>query len=140
MILHVYHDGGYPMVLKLRKIISPHSTHDISLHASLTPTVLSIPYGTQDIPRIYHDVPHGTEQTPGIKISPTFIMISPTVLNTPMLNWSLSWQVGYCLFNNIIFTLQNKSPFSILMQYVEPCESALTIGSFLFTQNYLTFL
>ena len=40
------------------------------------------PYGNYDIPHMYHEIPHGSQITK--MISSTFIMISPTVLNTPM--------------------------------------------------------
>ena len=48
------------------------------------------PHGTEHPPRyswylhVHHDIPHGTQDNPTVfKTSLTFIMISPTVLNTP---------------------------------------------------------
>ena len=78
-----------PTVLKFQRMVSPtvlnipHSTHDIPPRASwypprywTSPTVLKItPHGT-------HDIPHGTEHPQRYsRYPPTFIMISPMVLN-----------------------------------------------------------
>ena len=62
---HVHHD-------------IPHVHHDIPPRYWTSPTVLKItPHGT-------HNIPHGTEHPPRYsRYPPTFIMISPTVLNTP---------------------------------------------------------
>ena len=55
----------------------------------ISPTVLNTPHGTQDIPHIYHDIPHGTEHPTVLKIylhgthDIPHGTEHPTVLNTP---------------------------------------------------------
>ena len=50
----------------------PHGTHDISHMHQISPTVLNIPYGTQDIPHGTHDIPHGTEHPHGTAHPPRY--------------------------------------------------------------------
>ena len=80
-----------PTVLKFQRMVSPtvlttpHGTHDIPPRASwyppqywTPPTVLKItPHGTHDILPRYWTPPTV------LKISPTVLMTSPTLLNTP---------------------------------------------------------
>ena len=55
---HVHHD--IPTVL----MISP-TVLNIPTVLKIFPTVLNIPHGTQDIPHMHYDIPHGTEHPHG---------------------------------------------------------------------------
>ena len=57
---------------------NPHGTQDIPHSTQDIPTVLNTLHGTQDIPPQYSRYPSMV-----LKISPTVLLISPMVLNTP---------------------------------------------------------
>ena len=78
-----------PMVLRFQRMVSPTVLNPPTvlmispICIMISPTVLSIPRVLKITSHGTHDIPHSTEHPHGTQDIPTFIMISPMVLNTP---------------------------------------------------------